>query len=271
MAIGTYAHLDLSVKDEVLTVRLNRPEHLNAINGALHSDLARLFSTLRHEHQLGAIVITGAGRAFCAGGDAHWFGQATPQDTEQMVSEARSLVFDLLELGPPVICALNGPAAGFGATLALLCDVVIAEESATIADPHVRMGVVAGDGGAAIWPALVGVNRAKEYLMTGDRLTAREGERIGVINHVVADGTELDEAHALAHRLANGARQAIFGTKRAINQVLRLAIDAAFETSLVLESQSLSTADHHEAVTAFAEGRKPVFEASRRIERTRES
>lgn len=258
-----YTHLDLRREDEVLTVRLDRPDKLNAVNGALHSDLAMLFANLRHERDLGAIVVTGSGKAFCAGGDAEWFGHATADDVGQMFSEARSLVFDLLEVGPPVISALNGPAYGFGATLALLCDVVIADETATIADPHVRMGVVAGDGGAAIWPALVGVNRAKEFLMTGDRITAREGERIGVVNRVVAEGTAVDEAHDLARRLAGGARPAIAGTKRAINQVLRVAIDAAFETSLALESQSMASAEHREAVLAFAEGRNPDFQSAR--------
>lgn len=257
-----FAHLDLSLEDEVLTVRLDRPGKLNAVNGALHYELATLFSILRHERKLGAIVLTGSGSAFCAGGDAEWFRDASREDIDQMFSEARSIVSDLLDVGPPVISALNGPAYGFGATLALLCDVVIADENAAIADPHVRMGVVAGDGGAAIWPALVGVNRAKEFLMTGDRISAREGERIGVINRVVAEGTAVEEAHELAHRLARGARSAIAGTKRSVNQVLRVAIDAAFETSLALEWQSMSSPDHSEAVTAFSEGRKPVFQKS---------
>lgn len=262
-----YKHLDLSCDREVLTVRLHRPESLNAVNGALHTDLAQLFSALRYARDLGAVVLTGSGRAFCAGGDASWFREATEPELELMFSEARSIVYDLMEVGVPVISALNGPAVGFGATLGLLCDVVIAEESAIISDPHVGLGVVAGDGGAAIWPALVGVNRAKEYLMTGDHLTAVAAERIGLVNRVVPDGTALVEAQALARRLANGPRAAIAGTKRAVNRVLRQTLENAFEVSLVLERETMSSVEHREAVTAFAQKRDPDFPAARRAAR----
>lgn len=263
IAHETYTHLDLELDDEVLMVRLNRPESLNAVNGPLHTDLSRLFATLRHEQRLGAVVLTGAGRAFCAGGDATWMRRATPADMRQMYSEARTIVRDLTELAMPVVSALNGPTVGFGATLALLCDVVIAEDSAFLTDPHVSMGVVAGDGGAAIWATLVGVNRAKEYLMTGDRLSAAEAERIGLVNRVVPDGEALAAAQALARRLADGPREAISGTKRSINQILRQALEASFETSLALERLSMSTGDYQEALTAFAEARDPDFREAR--------
>lgn len=264
IADETYTHLELELDEEVLTVRLNRPESLNAVNGPLHTDLARLFAGLRHEQHLGAVVLTGAGRAFCAGGDATWMRQATPADMAQMYAEARTIVLDLTELAMPVVSALHGPTVGFGATLALLCDVVIAEEASFLTDPHVSMGVVAGDGGATIWAALVGVNRAKEFLMTGDRLSAAEAERVGLVNRVVPDGEALGAAKALARRLADGPREAISGTKRSINQILRQALEASFETSLALERLSMTTSDHQEALAAFAEGRDPDFRGARR-------
>lgn len=258
-----YQHLDLQVDDEVLTVRLNRPDQLNAVNGDLHTDLARMVSALRENTSLGAIVVTGAGRAFCAGGDGVWFAGASRQDIDRLFTEARSLVLDMLEIGPPVIAAVNGPAVGLGATLALLCDMTIADERAIFSDPHVLMGVVAGDGGAAIWPALVGMSRAKQYLMTGDKLDAVEAERIGLINEVVPPGSALDAAHGLARRLADGPRKAIAGTKRSVNEVLRLNLLAAFETSLTLEYASMTSDEHREAVAAFADGRAPDFASVR--------
>lgn len=258
-----YTHLELDLDDEVLTVRLNRPESLNAVNGPLHTDLARLCSALRHESGLGAVVLTGAGRAFCAGGDATWMRGATATEMARMFDEARTIVLDLTEVAMPVISALNGPTVGFGATLALLCDVVIADESAFIADPHVSMGVVAGDGGAAIWTALVGANRAKEFLMTGDRVTATEAERIGLVNRVAPVGEALSVAHTLARRLADGPREAIAGTKRSVNQILRRDLEAALETSLALERLSMTTPEHQEALAAFAEGRTPNFRDAR--------
>ncbi|WP_375002996.1 enoyl-CoA hydratase/isomerase family protein [Aeromicrobium sp. CTD01-1L150] len=254
-----YAHLRLEESDGVLVVRLDRAEQLNAVNGPLHTDLTRLLAALRSETSFGAIVLTGAGRAFCAGGDAAWFAQAEPSDVERIFVEARSMVLDLLEIGPPVIAAVNGPAVGLGATLALLCDVVVVDEEASFSDPHVLMGVVAGDGGAAIWPALVGVNRAKQYLLTGDHLDAAEAERIGLVNAVVPAGASLDAAGQWARRLARGPRRAIEGTKRSINQVLRMHVSAAFETSLALERESMSSGEHREALEAFAEGREPDF------------
>ena len=141
-------------------------------------------------------MITGAGRAFCAGGD---FGpQPATSDPGMTLEEGRQIVDHLLECSKPVISAVNGYAMGLGATVALLCDVVYAAESAVFADTHVKMGIGAGDGGQVIWPLLMGVNKAKYFLMTGDRLTAAEAERMNLVNFVVPDGTVVDEALALA-------------------------------------------------------------------------
>ena len=129
--------------------------------------------------------MTGKGRAFCAGGDIKWFQDMTPQQLDALFVEARKIIIDMLEVEQPIIAAVNGPATGLGATLALFSDVIFAADNAKIGDPHVRVGVVAGDGGAVIWPWLVGAARAKEFLMTGDIITAAEAERIGLINRVV--------------------------------------------------------------------------------------
>jgi len=173
--------------------------------------------------------------------------------------EMKKMIFGLLDLEKPVIARINGDCIGLGATLALLCDISIAVEDAKLGDPHVKMGYVAGDGGAIIWPQLVGFARAKEYLLTGDLLTAKEAERIGLINHAVPRA-ELDaKVNTLADKLANGATKAIKWTKTSINIPLRQLAHSMLDASLAYEALTNIGADHQEAVTAFQEKRKPKF------------
>ncbi len=154
--------------------------------------------------------------AFCAGGDMRWFQSMIdePARFRAIAPAAKRIVFSLLELEKPIICRLNGAAAGLGATIALMCDVIIAADTAVIGDPHVRMGFVAGDGGAVIWPQLIGFARAKELLMTGDMLTAEQAERLGLVNHVVPLA-ELDaKVDAMADKLASGPPGRSAGPRR---------------------------------------------------------
>jgi enoyl-CoA hydratase len=255
----TFQNLRTELTHDVLIVTLDRPQRLNAVDALLHRELAEVFAALRDLDSVGAVVITGAGRAFCAGGDARWFLNASEEDIDRMFVEARHIIHDLIDVQQPVIAAVDGPAVGFGATLALSCDLVIASETAVFADPHVSMGVVAGDGGAVMWPLLVGLSRAKQYLMTGDEMDAVEAERIGLINQVVPPGETLKTATALASRLATGPRRAIAGTKQTLNQFVRQAVALAFETGMALERETMRSSDHREAVVAFREGRSPRF------------
>ena len=163
----------------------------------LHGELARLPREFDADADARVLVITGAGRAFCAGGDFSPTGVGS-SDRAITLEEGRQIVDHLLECSKPVISAVNGYAMGLGATVALLADVVYAARSAVFADTHVVMGIGAGDGGQLIWPLLMGVNRAKYFLMTGERLPAEEAERLGLVNFVVDDGTVVDEALALA-------------------------------------------------------------------------
>jgi enoyl-CoA hydratase len=236
---------------------MNRPEAMNAVNSTMHTELSRVFVDIAADTSVDVVVFTGKGRAFSAGGDLKWVKNITPPEIDVLFAEARKIVLDLLELPQPIIAAVNGPAAGLGATLALFCDVIYAADTAKISDPHVLIGVTAGDGGAVIWPSLVGVARAKEYLMTGDSLTATEAERIGLINHVVpADQLEA-EATALATRLSSGSKMAIRSTKRAVNKTLRDAANLIFDISLAWEKECFSSPFHKQAVAAFSETRKP--------------
>ena len=259
MDYSGYHYLSAERKDRVLMVSFNRPESLNAINAELHTELSRIFADIARDQDTEVVLLTGKGRAFCAGGDLKWFQSMSPQQLDALFIEARKIIIDLLEVEQPIIAAVNGPATGPGATLALFSDVIIAAENAKIGDPHVRVGVVAGDGGAVIWPWLVGAARAKEFLMTGDLLTAQEAERIGLINRVVPQDKLMSAAMELATRLANGPTKAIRWTKVSVNKILRDTANLVLDTSLALEKHCFYTEDHKEAVRAFVEKREPKF------------
>ena len=170
------------------------------------------------------------------------------------------MIWDLLEVEIPIVAALNGPAVGLGASLALLCDVIFMADSASLADPHVRVGIVAGDGGTAIWPLAVGPARAKEYLLTGDPLSAAEAERLGLVNRVVPADSLWDDAMAFAQRLAKGAPLAIRYTKQAVNKLVKDAVNVAFDAATALEIVTFQSDDHREALAALREKRPPRFE-----------
>ena len=261
MDFSAYQTLLFARRGRVLEITLNRPAKLNAVDELMHAELARLFVDVSGDPDCDIAVLTGAGRAFSAGGDIDWMQKMidAPESFEKTAREGRQIVYSLLECEKPLIAKLNGHATGLGATIALFCDVVFASEAAKIGDPHVSVGFVAGDGGAVIWPQLVGYARAKEYLMTGDLLQAAEAERIGLINHVVP-AEELDERVArFADRLAAGATRAIRWSKMSVNIGLRQVAHSILDASLAYEAMSNRTRDHQEAVNAFREKRAPVF------------
>ncbi len=244
----------------VLIVTIARPP-LNAIDAELHHQLCDLFRDLRQERNARAILLTGEGRMFSAGGDFDWF--PTLQDPGRLADlrrDAKQLIWDLADIELPLVVAINGPAVGLGATIALLGDVIFIADTAHIADPHVRVGIVAGDGGAAIWPLLVGPARAKEYLLTGDPVSAVEAERIGLVNHVVQAAELFSTSLAMAQRLAAGAPLALQYTKAAVNQQVKAALQLSFDYSLAHEIVTFASADHQEALQAISEQRSPRFE-----------
>jgi enoyl-CoA hydratase/carnithine racemase len=263
MKFNDYQTFRFERRGKVLTAIIDRPEQLNAVNAAMHREMAHLFYDLQNDPDSDVIVLTGAGRAFCAGGDTEWFQHMIdePEKFERLLPEAKAIVFGLLELEKPIICRLNGAAAGLGATIALLCDIVIASEKAVIGDPHVCFGLVAGDGGCVIWPQLIGFNKAKELLMLGDMLSAADADKYGLLNHLVP-AAELDtKTTEIADRLVHGATKAIRFTKITANIPLRKIAAELMDASLPYEALTNLTSDHQEAVNAFNEKRKPVFGA----------
>ena len=255
MSYSNYETLSFNQNGAVLTVKLNRPQLLNAVSEKLHNDLSRVFSEIAADATVDAVVLTGEGRAFSAGADLNWLTNITPEQLDTLFVEARKLIVDLVELPQPIISAVNGVAAGLGATLALFCDVIYMADNAKIFDPHVTIGVTAGDGAAAIWPLLVGMSRSKEYLMTGDSLTAMEAERIGLVNRIVPADELLPQAQAFAKRLANGSRMAIRSTKASLNKHVREAVNLVLDTSLAMEKECFSSIFHKQALAAFVNRR----------------
>lgn len=258
-----YEHIEFSLNDRVMTVSLNRPERLNAISHELHEELGSVFIDLAKDDAVDVIVLRGNGKAFSAGGDL----KAMQEHMQQVgspghymsFSTAKRIVYSLLDLEKPIIAQVHGPCYGLGATIALLCDVVFMAESSSIGDPHVQAGVVAGDGGAVIWPQLVGYARAKEFLMTGDPIPAPRAEQIGLVNHVVADA-QLDQAvQSFATRLAAGSQQAIRWTKVSVNIGLRQLAHSILDASLAYELVTMRSPDHAHAITAFSQKMKPNF------------
>ena len=261
MDYSRYEFIKVEKDGKVAIFTLNRPETLNAISPQLHTELEDIFADVTRDDDVNVVVLTGAGRAFCSGGDVKGMGtgQRDPGDRRVAVRYGKKLIHNMIEVEQPIIAAVNGHAVGLGATLALFCDIIIASENAKIGDPHVSVGLVAGDGGAVIWPLLCGLAKAKEYLMTGDLMSAAEAERIGLINHVVPPDEVMPKALELAHRLANGPTRAIRWTKLCCNKRLRDEVNLVLDASLAVETISMTTEDHKEAARAFAEKRAPQF------------
>lgn len=251
--------------DGVVWLTLDRPERRNAITPAMHAELAPLFESVAKDREVRVAVLTGAGdKAFCVGADFAGMqdaidGGGYSDGFPELMIESAAIVRAQLSIPQPLIAAINGDAIGLGATMALFCDIALLSADARIGDPHVKAGIVAGDGGAILWPLLLGLHRGKEYLMTGDLMTAAEAERYGLVNHVYPPAELRERASELATRLARGATVAIQFNKRLANAELVDRVDRVLDASLAMEAITFQTADHREAVRAFLERRPPVF------------
>ena len=237
----------------VRTVTMNRPDWMNAVNEELHSALADVWAGLRDDDEVGAVVLTGAGRAFSAGGDMDFLNRVSndPDFRYRSMAEARRIVTELIAFPKPVIAAVNGPAVGLGCSLAVLSDVVFMSERTFMADPHVTLGLVAADGGALAWPLVMSMLRAKEYLLTGDRIDAATAERLGMANHVVPAEEVLPSAHALARRLADQPKQALRDTKRALNMHVTAAVGNVIDFAFAAEAETFALPTFREQLDSY--------------------
>lgn len=232
--------LQVEIDGPVRVVRLNRPDELNATNHELHQGLAGLFPQIDADEGARAVVLTGNGRAFSAGGDFTYLDQLTrdPVLRKQTLAHGRQIVLGMAGCRVPIVAAVNGPAVGLGCSLVALSDIVYMAESTHLADPHVLMGLVAADGGPVTWPLMISLQLAKEYALTGDRIPAKRAAEIGLVNHVCADEEVVEQAMACAHRIAKLPQRAVEDTKRVINLHLERAILATLDFALAAEDRS---------------------------------
>jgi len=252
---GLGDELVVTADGPVRVITLNRPDDLNGANRAMHQSLARVWEHLGRDDDARAVVITGTGSTFSAGGDFGYMQENIDDETMrvQTIEEGRSIILGMVRCRLPVIAAVNGPAVGLGCSIALLCDLVLMSENSFLADPHLRMGLVPGDGGM-VWPALIGLSRAKEYLFLGSRIPPERAVEFGLASRVVASEQLMTEALALANRLAQVPPEALQRTKTALNGYLEAQVDGAFESALTGELDSMGSPEHRVAV---AKAREP--------------
>lgn len=227
-------------------VTLNRPEQLNATNAALHRALSLVWRELAADREASVVILTGAGSAFSAGGDFHFMTrlQSDERFREETMEEARTILLDMIRFPLPLIAAVNGPAVGLGASLALSCDIVLMSDRAHLADPHLNIGLVAGDGGAALWPLMTSMLRAKEFIFTGDRIGPEQAVQLGLANRVLPDAELMPEARKLAQRLARLPQRALRDTKRALNAHIERAVTGPLEIAIQAEMASMASPEH---------------------------
>ena len=256
-----YEHILFDIKDGVALLTINRPEVYYATNFKLHNELSKVWLDLGQDDDVRVVVITGAGTAFSAGGDFDLIQDSigNAKVISGTMEEARDIVHNMINLDKPVISAINGVAVGAGLAVAMLADISIASDKARFTDGHVRLGVAAGDHAAVIWPMLIGMAKAKYYLLTCDFLDGTEAERIGLVSQVVPHDDLMDRAMDVANRLAKGSQQALKYTKRSLNQWLRQAEHTAFDYSLSLEMLGFFGEDVQEGLNSVRERRDPQF------------
>ncbi|MEV4235565.1 enoyl-CoA hydratase/isomerase family protein [Nocardia sp. NPDC049737] len=237
------AEIDVRAEGPVRIITLNRPDALNAVNDPLHNGLARLWPRLSADPQARVAVLTGAGRAFSAGGDFTYLEELSRDSAlrTKTIADGRDIVLGMARCRIPVIAAVNGPAVGLGCSLVALSDMVYIAETAYLADPHVQVGLVAADGGPLTWPLHTSLLLAKEYAITGARIPAARAREMGLVNHVVED--PVAEAMACAQRMLELPQQAVESTKRVLNLQLERAVLATLDYALAAEDLTFQSAD----------------------------
>lgn len=245
----------------VLRITFNRPERYNALDAVGHREITYVWREVDEDPDVDAVILTGAGKAFSAGGDFDMIDE-TIEDFDARArtwKEARDLVYNLINCGKPIISAINGPAVGAGLVAGLMADISIVARSVSLTDGHTRLGVAAGDHAAIIWPLLCGMAKSKYYLLTCDRLSGEEAERIGLVSMCVDDDELQDKALEVAGKLTGGAQSAIRWTKYSLNNWLRMA-GPTFDASTALEMLGFTSPDAKEGVRALREKRDPKFD-----------
>ena len=259
----TYEGLNIRKEGRVLHAALNNPAKKNALTSTMIQDLHRLWTEVDEDDDVYVVVLSGEGNAFCAGVDLSSLskrsGPEAARERRFSVKGPRDTFWRMLDCETPIISKVRGPAYGLGVNICLGADIVIADESARFCDSHVKNGIAPGDGGAVLWPLLIGFHRAKEYIMLGEPMTGRQAADMGLINHCVPEADLDSFVDAMAEKLANGAPLAIAFAKLSVNVMLKQLMAGAFETSMAYDMLTLRTDDVREGSTAFIEKRPPSF------------
>lgn len=253
---GGTPEIEITSDGPVRIVRLNRPDQANAVNNDMHWAFARIWSDIAEDPEARAVVLTGAGNTFSAGGDlVAWLENyvENPVTRRAGMRDARRIVREMIEFPLPVIAAVNGPAVGFGCSIAVLCDLVYMSDRSFFADTHVASGIVAGDGGSVMWPLLMSLLKAKEYLLLGERIPPDVAVQVGLANRVIPHDEVFDEAMATAHKLAALAPRAVQDTKRALNLHIERAISGILEYGISAETECFTTPEHRAAIDRYLE------------------
>ena len=261
MEYSDYQHILFDRKDNgVLLMTLNRPEVYNATDARLHWELTQVWQTIDRDPKTKIALVTGAGKAFSAGGDISMLDEmaGNSKAVERALREAADIVYQMTNLDKPIISAINGVAVGAGLVVALCADISIISETAKFTDGHVKLGVAAGDHAAIVWPILCGMAKAKYYLLTADFIDGKEAERIGLVSLCTPPEQLMDKAFEVANKLAAGSQQAIRFTKKSLNNWIRMA-GPIFDNSLALEMLCFLGPDIHEGIAALKEKRPPKF------------
>ena len=257
-----FEHILSEVEQGVAVITLNRPDVLNSFNRAMALEVRQALSAASADAEVRSVLLTGAGRAFCAGQD---LAEAMPRegpspDLGDIVARGYNpIVRTLRQLDKPVVCAVNGVAAGAGANLAFACDFVLASSEASFIQSFSKIGLVPDTGGTFFLPRLVGMARATALMMLADKVSAQEAVTIGLIHRVVEGGKLMDEATALARQLATRPTRGLGLIKRALNASATNGLDEQLALEAQLQAEAGSTADYREGVRAFLEKRAPVF------------
>lgn len=249
-------HLRLEREEHLATLTFNRPEKLNALTGEMSRDFLAMIREIGDDEHIRVAILTGAGRAFCVGGDLSLEDSFTGLGFQRELELYAETVLAILSCPKPIICRLNGDAVGWGATIALFCDVIVAKAGARVGDPHVNVGLSTGDGASVIWPQLAGYARAKQFLLTGELITVDTAERFGLVNEVV-EADRLDvRVREIAEQIASKPPLAVAMTKASVNIPLKDLVRTSMDTYIAYELATQRHPDHRAAVAAFLERRK---------------
>lgn len=251
--------VELKKENGILWVKFNRPEALNAINEEFIVELKKAIEVAKTDKDIRVMVLTGEGRAFCAGADVKMFSRLSAFKAREIIEELGKALEELEDLPVPVIAAVNGLALGGGCEIAMACDIVIASENAVFGQPEINLGIIPGAGGTQRLARIVGWKKAMELCLTGERIDAKTAEKLGLVNKVVEHDKLVEEAKIFAEKFKTKSPKALMLVKQAVNRGFKLELGSGLEYERDLFALSFTSKDAEEGIKAFVEKRAPRF------------